>query len=316
MATIERAALYAAPGQPGQPRRAESPLRELHRRPLGRPDRGRVRGEPHARRRASRSPRCRSRAPEDIELALDAAHAAKDEWGETSIDRALEGPQQDRRRDRGEPRDARGRRELGERQAGARDPRRRHPARGRPLPLLRLGDPGGGGRISEIDKDTVAYHFREPLGVVGQIIPFNFPLLMAAWKLAPALAAGNCVGAQAGEPDAVVDPQVRGADRGDRAAGRDQHRQRPGRRDRHGARDEQADREDRLHGRDRDGAADHAVRGAEHHPVDDGARRQVAEHLLRRRDGRGRRRSSTRPSRASCSTPSTRARSARARRGR
>jgi len=45
---------------------------------------------------------------------------------------------------------------------------------------------------TEIDKELVAYHFREPLGVVGQIIPFNFPLLMAAWKLAPALAAGNC----------------------------------------------------------------------------------------------------------------------------
>src|SRR5450759_4909851 len=51
---------------------------------------------------------------------------------------------------------------------------------------------GEEGRISEIDKDTVAYHFSEPLGVVGQIIPFNFPLLMAAWKIAPALAAGNC----------------------------------------------------------------------------------------------------------------------------
>ncbi len=49
------------------------------------------------------------------------------------------------------------------------------------------------GGISELDKNTVAYHFHEPLGVVGQIIPFNFPLLMAAWKLAPALAAGNCV---------------------------------------------------------------------------------------------------------------------------
>jgi len=48
------------------------------------------------------------------------------------------------------------------------------------------------GRISEIDALTYAYHFHEPLGVVGQIIPFNFPLLMAAWKLAPALAAGNC----------------------------------------------------------------------------------------------------------------------------
>jgi aldehyde dehydrogenase len=49
------------------------------------------------------------------------------------------------------------------------------------------------GGISEIDADTVAYHFHEPLGVVGQIIPWNFPLLMACWKLAPALAAGNCV---------------------------------------------------------------------------------------------------------------------------
>jgi aldehyde dehydrogenase len=49
------------------------------------------------------------------------------------------------------------------------------------------------GSVSEIDHDTVAYHFHEPLGVVGQIIPWNFPLLMATWKLAPALAAGNCV---------------------------------------------------------------------------------------------------------------------------
>ena len=49
------------------------------------------------------------------------------------------------------------------------------------------------GSICEIDKDTVAYHFHEPLGVVGQIIPWNFPILMATWKLAPALAAGNCV---------------------------------------------------------------------------------------------------------------------------
>ncbi|MEM0924028.1 MAG: aldehyde dehydrogenase [Pseudomonadota bacterium] len=52
---------------------------------------------------------------------------------------------------------------------------------------------GQEGSMSEIDSDTVAYHFNEPLGVVGQIIPWNFPLLMAAWKLAPALAAGNCV---------------------------------------------------------------------------------------------------------------------------
>ncbi|WP_394118143.1 aldehyde dehydrogenase [Xanthobacter lutulentifluminis] len=49
------------------------------------------------------------------------------------------------------------------------------------------------GALSEIDHDTIAYHYHEPLGVVGQIIPWNFPILMAAWKLAPALAAGNCV---------------------------------------------------------------------------------------------------------------------------
>ena len=49
------------------------------------------------------------------------------------------------------------------------------------------------GSISEIDHDTVAYHFHEPLGVVGQIIPWNFPILMAVWKVAPALAAGNCI---------------------------------------------------------------------------------------------------------------------------
>jgi hypothetical protein len=49
------------------------------------------------------------------------------------------------------------------------------------------------GGISEIDENTMAYHIHEPLGVVGQIIPWNFPILMAAWKLAPALGAGNCV---------------------------------------------------------------------------------------------------------------------------
>ncbi|GAA3904103.1 aldehyde dehydrogenase [Halomonas cibimaris] len=49
------------------------------------------------------------------------------------------------------------------------------------------------GTAADIDANTVAYHFHEPLGVVGQIIPWNFPLLMATWKLAPALAAGNCV---------------------------------------------------------------------------------------------------------------------------
>ncbi|SDO38952.1 aldehyde dehydrogenase [Nakamurella panacisegetis] len=49
------------------------------------------------------------------------------------------------------------------------------------------------GGLTQLDEETVAYHFHEPLGVVGQIIPWNFPILMAVWKLAPALAAGNCV---------------------------------------------------------------------------------------------------------------------------
>ena len=49
------------------------------------------------------------------------------------------------------------------------------------------------GSLTEVDGNTIAYHFHEPLGVVGQIIPWNFPTLMAAWKLAPALGAGNCV---------------------------------------------------------------------------------------------------------------------------
>ena len=68
------------------------------------------------------------------------------------------------------------------------------------------------GAISEIDKDTYAYHFHEPLGVVGQIIPFNFPLLMAAWKIAPGAGRRQLHGRQAGQPDAVVDPEaMRGA---------------------------------------------------------------------------------------------------------
>ena len=145
------------------------------------------------------------------------------------------------------------------------------------------------GRISEIDKDTYAYHFHEPLGVVGQIIPFNFPLLMAAWKIAPALAAGNCTVVKPASPTPWSILKLAEVRRRRRPARRAQHRQRPRRRDRPGAGLQQADRQDRLHRRDRDRAADHAVRGAEHHPLDHRARRQVAERLLRRRDGRRRR---------------------------
>jgi aldehyde dehydrogenase len=129
----------------------------------------------------------------DVEAALDAAHAASDAWGKTSAaDRALI---LNRIADRMEA-------NL-EKLAIAETwdngkPIRETLAADIPLAIdhfryfascIRAQE----GSISEIDHDTVAYHFHEPLGVVGQIIPWNFPILMAAWKLAPALAAGNCV---------------------------------------------------------------------------------------------------------------------------
>ena len=130
---------------------------------------------------------------QDVEFALDAAHAAKDAWGRTSVvERAMI---LNRIADRMEA-------NL-ERLAVAETW-----DNGKPIRETRAADVplaidhfryfagvvrGQEGTLAEIDQDTVAYHFHEPLGVVGQIIPWNFPLLMACWKLAPALAAGNCV---------------------------------------------------------------------------------------------------------------------------
>ncbi|MDT0583978.1 MULTISPECIES: aldehyde dehydrogenase family protein [Alteromonadaceae] len=130
---------------------------------------------------------------EDIELALDAAHAAREAWGKTSVaersnillkiadvmEQNLEKLAVAETWDNGKA----------VRETLNAD-----------IPLcidhyryfagcLRAQE----GTMGEIDEHTVAYHFHEPLGVVGQIIPWNFPLLMAAWKLGPALAAGNCV---------------------------------------------------------------------------------------------------------------------------
>ena len=130
--------------------------------------------------------------PADIEFALDAAHAAKDAWGEASAtDRAAvlnaiaDAVEQNK-----------------EALAVAESWENGKPVRetlNADIPLVvdhfryfAAAARSEEGRTTEIDNDTIAYHFREPLGVVGQIIPFNFPLLMAAWKLAPALAAGNC----------------------------------------------------------------------------------------------------------------------------
>ena len=130
---------------------------------------------------------------EDVELALDAAHRAAPAWGRTSathramilnkiadrLEENLEAIAVIETIDNGKP----------IRETKAAD-----------LPLavdhfryfagvLRAQE----GSAGELDEDTVAYHFHEPLGVVAQIIPWNFPLLMAVWKLAPALAAGNAV---------------------------------------------------------------------------------------------------------------------------
>jgi aldehyde dehydrogenase len=129
----------------------------------------------------------------DIELALDAAHAAKGDWGRTSVaERALI---LNRIADRMEENlDLLA---LAETWDNGK-PIRETTAADLPLAIDHFRYFAGAvrgqeGTLSEIDHDTVAYHFHEPLGVVGQIIPWNFPLLMACWKLAPALAAGNCV---------------------------------------------------------------------------------------------------------------------------
>ena len=130
---------------------------------------------------------------EDIELALDAAHAAKDAWGKTSV--AERSNILNKIANRIE--------ENLELLAVAESWDNGKAVRetlNADLPLaidhfryfagaIRAQEGG----LSQVDDDTVAYHFHEPLGVVGQIIPWNFPILMAVWKLAPALAAGNCV---------------------------------------------------------------------------------------------------------------------------
>ncbi|STY98902.1 Acetaldehyde dehydrogenase 2 [Moraxella lacunata] len=130
---------------------------------------------------------------EDIELALDAAHKAKDAWAKTSpMERSnLLLKIADRLEENLETLAVAETWENGK-------PVRETLAADIPLAIDHFRYFAGciraqEGGISEIDHDTVAYHFHEPLGVVGQIIPWNFPILMAAWKIAPALAAGNCI---------------------------------------------------------------------------------------------------------------------------
>ncbi|WP_232697220.1 aldehyde dehydrogenase [Brevibacillus daliensis] len=130
---------------------------------------------------------------EDIELALDAAHEAKEAWGRTSAtERAnMLNCIADRMQENLEMLAVAETWENGK-------PVRETMAADIPLAIDHFRYFAGcirsqEGSLSQVDDDTVAYHFHEPLGVVGQIIPWNFPLLMATWKLAPALAAGNCV---------------------------------------------------------------------------------------------------------------------------
>jgi aldehyde dehydrogenase len=192
MATIETVATFSPPGQ------SESPveLRSRYENFIGGHWVAPIKGEyspnltPATGEPFTEVPRSTS---EDVDLALDAAHAAKDAWGEASsterslvlnkvadaIEENLEMLAVAESWENGKP----------VRETLAAD----IPLAADHFRYFASVIRGEEGSISEIDKNTIAYHFKEPLGVVGQIIPFNFPLLMAAWKLAPALAAGNAV---------------------------------------------------------------------------------------------------------------------------
>ena len=184
--------LYAAPGTPGAKLAFKAQYDNFINGRFVPPVKGEyfdvvtpINGKPYT--RAARS------GAEDIELALDAAHAAAEAWGRTApaeranvllkiadrIEQNLELLAYAETVDNGKP----------IRETLNAD-----------IPLtvdhfryfagcLRAQE----GALSEIDENPIAYHFHEPLGVVGQIIPWNFPILMAAWKLAPAIGAGNCV---------------------------------------------------------------------------------------------------------------------------
>ena len=190
MTILEREFTYAPPGMAGSP----VPLKERYDNFIGGRWVAPVKGgyqvdiTPATGKPITEVPRSTA---EDVELALDAAHAAKVAWAETSIkersrvlnaiadviDANKEMLSVAESWDNGKP----------VRETLAVD----IPLASDHFRYFASVIRGEEGSISEIDKDTIAYQFREPLGVVGQIIPFNFPLLMAAWKIAPAIAAGN-----------------------------------------------------------------------------------------------------------------------------
>ncbi|MGA9856835.1 MAG: aldehyde dehydrogenase family protein [Solirubrobacteraceae bacterium] len=190
MSTVE-STTYAAPGHSGSP----VSLDERYENFIGgawiSPTTGAYRGNPTP---STGETFCEvaDSGAQDIELALDAAHLAKDDWAHRSpAERAaVLNAVADAMEDNLEMLAVAESYENGK-------PVRETLAADIPLAIDHFRYFAGAvrseeGRISEIDEQTFAYHLHEPLGVVGQIIPFNFPLLMAAWKIAPALAAGNC----------------------------------------------------------------------------------------------------------------------------
>ncbi|MFB9956306.1 aldehyde dehydrogenase [Cellulomonas denverensis] len=184
--------VYAAPGQPGSP----ATYRERYDHWIGgeyvAPASGRYFENPSPVTGRTFTEVARGDA-DDIERALDAAHGAARTWGRTTAtERAvILNRIADRMEQNLELLAVAETWENGK-------PVRETLAADLPLAVDHFRYFAGAvraqeGSISEIDEDTIAYHFHEPLGVVGQIIPWNFPILMAVWKLAPALAAGNTV---------------------------------------------------------------------------------------------------------------------------
>jgi aldehyde dehydrogenase len=192
MATIERVATYATPGETDSPVELKSRYENFIGGQWVAPANGEYSENVSPATGESFTTVPRSSA-EDVELALDAAHAAKDAWADASAT--------ERSRVLNKVADVI--EENVELLAIAESWENGKPVRETLAADIPLAADhfryfasvirGEEGSISGIDKKTIAYHFHEPLGVVGQIIPFNFPLLMAAWKLAPALAAGNTV---------------------------------------------------------------------------------------------------------------------------
>ena len=225
----------------------------------------------------------------DIELALDAAHGAAPAWGKTSpAERAvILNKIADRIEENLEPIAVAESWDNGK-------PVRETLNADIPLAVDHFRYFAGAirtqeGSLSQIDDDTVAYHFHEPLGVVGQIIPWNFPILMAGLEAGARPGRGQRRRAQASRADPGVDPVPDVAHRRPAARRGGQCRQRVRRRGGQAAGLVEPDRQDRLYRGDHHRPADHAVRGAEPDPGDAGARREEPEHFLLRRDGRRRR---------------------------